>query len=81
MKSEIYNISEKLMLGPGVDLFDYIASCLATFIQDNNLGDHPLPLGFTFSFPVKQEGLAKGKSFIFYHACKNKKVVPKFILV
>ena len=71
MKSEIYNISEKLMLGPGIDLFDYIASCLATFIQDNNLGDHPLPLGFTFSFPVKQEGLAKGKRFFFSNMMNN----------
>ena len=60
MESEIFNISENLMLGPGVHLFDYIASCLAQFIDKNNLGEDPLPLGFTFSFPLKQEGLAKG---------------------
>ena len=60
MKSEIYNISEDLMLGAGANLFDYIASCLAQFVKEAGLCEEALPLGFTFSFPVQQQGLAKG---------------------
>ena len=30
------------------------------FVNDFQLGDEKLPLGFTFSFPCRQEGLAKG---------------------
>ena len=38
-----------------------LASCLADFIHDRELQDEVLPLGFTFSFPCEQVGLAKGK--------------------
>lgn len=40
-------------------LFDHIAACLANFMEENGLkGTQKLPLGFTFSFPCAQEGLA-----------------------
>lgn len=42
-------------------LFDHIAECLASFIKERNLGTELLPLGFTFSFPCKQEGLTKAR--------------------
>jgi len=61
MKSRIYVISKELMEGPGEDLFDHIAKCIATFMENNDLkgkGER-LPLGFTFSFPCKQHGLSK----------------------
>ena len=60
MESRIYSISENLMLGVGTALFDHIAACLAEFVAEQHLEQQTLPLGFTFSFPVKQEGLAKG---------------------
>ncbi len=63
MESEIYSISEELMLGKGDNLFDHIASCLAGFIVQYNLGDLTLPLGFTFSFPLIQDGLAQGSQY------------------
>merc|ERR1712179_746679 len=40
--------------------FDHIANCLANFCMDRKIQDEVLPLGFTFSFPLNQEGLAKG---------------------
>lgn len=49
------------MLGTGTQLFDHIAQCLALFVKDLNLQDEVLPLGFTFSFPLAQEGLTKGR--------------------
>lgn len=42
-------------------LFDYIASCIAGFVQEHKLHGQSLPLGFTFSFPCRQEGLAVGR--------------------
>ena len=42
------------MTGPGTDLFDHIASCLAKFMETRNIKETALPLGFTFSFPCKQ---------------------------
>lgn len=41
-------------------MFDYIAACLANFMEIHNLMIRErLPLGFTFSFPCKQTDLDK----------------------
>lgn len=61
MKNKIYPISEELMIGPGTQLFDHIADCIANFMKDHSLSGKHLPLGFTFSFPCRQEGLAVGR--------------------
>lgn len=64
MKNKIYPISQELMIGKGEALFDHIADCIANFMKEQNLmggKSEPLPLGFTFSFPCKQEGLAVGR--------------------
>ena len=45
-----------LFAGPGKQLFDHIAECLASFVHDRELQDEVLPLGFTFSFPCEQHG-------------------------
>ncbi|XP_023313528.1 hexokinase type 2 isoform X4 [Trichogramma pretiosum] len=60
MKSKIYAIPQSLMLGTGRQLFDHIAQCLALFVKDLKLENQCLPLGFTFSFPLTQQGLTKG---------------------
>ena len=44
-----------------MQLFDYIAGCIASFVHDHHLEKKSLPLGFTFSFPCLQEGLAVGR--------------------
>jgi len=61
MESKVFAIDQEIMTGAGSDLFDHIASCLAKFTKEKNLEQECLPLGFTFSFPVKQEGLAVGR--------------------
>uniref|UniRef100_A0A8C5SJP7 Hexokinase-2 n=1 Tax=Laticauda laticaudata TaxID=8630 RepID=A0A8C5SJP7_LATLA len=38
-------------------LFDYIADCLANFMEQLQIKDRKLPLGFTFSFPCHQTKL------------------------
>ncbi|VDO16810.1 unnamed protein product, partial [Brugia timori] len=58
---KIYGVPDSVMKGTGIMLFDHIAACLANFMEDNDLkGANKLPLGFTFSFPVSQEGLTSG---------------------
>ena len=61
MDSEIYPIPQHIMIGSGDTLFDHIADCLGEFIDKRSLSVDKLPLGFTFSFPCQQEGLAKGR--------------------
>ncbi|XP_042862101.1 hexokinase type 2-like isoform X1 [Penaeus japonicus] len=61
MESRIYAVPQPIMIGPGEGLFDHIADCLACFIKERSLGTELLPLGFTFSFPCKQEGLTKAR--------------------
>ncbi|XP_055916578.1 hexokinase type 2-like [Eupeodes corollae] len=60
MDSKIYAIPKEIMTGPGVQLFDHIAECLATFMREHNLENEHLHLGFTFSFPCQQLGLTRG---------------------
>jgi hexokinase len=60
VQSKVFLIPNSIMTGTGVQLFDHIARCLAEFIKAEKL-DHQnkvYPLGFTFSFPCRQEGLA-----------------------
>ncbi|KAK2712796.1 hypothetical protein QYM36_011477 [Artemia franciscana] len=45
----------------GEVLFDHIAECLALFVKEFKVDKEILPLGFTFSFPCRQEGLTKAK--------------------
>lgn len=69
---EKYHIGGHLRVG-GIEvataLFDYIGECLCDFVAKNDLVDVPLPLGFTFSFPMSQHSigsatlLAWAKSF------------------
>ena len=47
--------------GAGEGLFDYIAECLANFMKEQGIQNEVLPLGFTFSFPCEQKGLASGE--------------------
>ncbi|KAL3863611.1 hypothetical protein ACJMK2_005362 [Sinanodonta woodiana] len=59
MDSKIYLIPQSIMLGTGEQLFDHIADCISKFMVSHKLGGKKLPLGFTFSFPCRQEGLDK----------------------
>ncbi|TDG50875.1 hypothetical protein AWZ03_002864 [Drosophila navojoa] len=57
VESQIYPVPKNLMTGPGVELFDHIAECLAKFVAKHDMDKAYLPLGFTFSFPCVQLGL------------------------
>ncbi|XP_026571063.1 hexokinase-2-like [Pseudonaja textilis] len=57
MENRIYDIPEDLMRASGTQLFDYIADCLANFMEQLQIKERKLPLGFTFSFPCRQTKL------------------------
>lgn len=61
MKNRVFPIPQEKMIGSGDELFDHIAACMVEFIDEFGLKKEKLPLGFTFSFPCKQEGLTKAK--------------------
>lgn len=61
VESQIYAVPKDLMVGPGVELFDHIAECLAKFVAKHDMHNAYLPLGFTFSFPCIQMGLREAK--------------------
>ena len=58
---EYYSVAEEIRLGSGEKLFDFLAECIADFVMKTLGKDYPpMPLGFTFSFPMEQSGLNKG---------------------
>jgi len=57
---EKFHISDELRVGCGLELFDYLAECLAHFVKARNLADKNLPMGFTFSFPIHHHSLNSG---------------------
>ncbi|XP_060845114.1 hexokinase type 2-like [Rhopalosiphum padi] len=61
MDFEIFKVPSQIQTGHGTELFDHIAKCLAEFVNKYNVDSKKaLPLGFTFSFPLRQVGLTKG---------------------
>ncbi|WKX89311.1 hypothetical protein Q1695_008731 [Nippostrongylus brasiliensis] len=62
MTGKVYSVPDSIMRGTGDSLFDHIAECMAKFMEDQGIPlTRKLPLGFTFSFPCKQEGLTSAK--------------------
>ncbi|VVC29592.1 Hexokinase, N-terminal,Hexokinase, binding site,Hexokinase,Hexokinase, C-terminal [Cinara cedri] len=62
MDQQTYVISKDLMIGSGIQLFDYIAECLNNFVNSQGIKSTSyLPLGFTFSFPISQLSINSGK--------------------
>ncbi|KAG9335478.1 hypothetical protein JZ751_004607 [Albula glossodonta] len=56
----MYSIPEDAMTGTAEMLFDFIAECISDFLASQDLKHKKLPLGFTFSFPVRHEDIDKG---------------------
>ncbi|TPX59533.1 hexokinase [Powellomyces hirtus] len=62
-------VSEELKNGTAVALFDFFADCVAQTMEEYNIDKQAsLKMGFTFSFPVNQQGLNKGT---LYHWTKG----------
>jgi len=57
-KSPVPDVIQK---GSGEQLFKFVAEEMQAFVEDKGLSNKNLPLGFTFSFPCKQSGLASAQ--------------------
>ena len=56
-----YTVAEHLRLGPGENLFHFLAECILDFLTVQKLSTtEEFNLGFTFSFPMTQQGLDVG---------------------
>ncbi|CAM5156660.1 hexokinase HKDC1 [Natator depressus] len=60
MESQFYPTPKEITHGNGTELFDYVADCLADFMETKNIKHKKFPLGFTFSFPCIQTKLEEG---------------------
>ncbi|XP_013925527.1 PREDICTED: hexokinase-1 [Thamnophis sirtalis] len=60
MHNKIYSIPVEVMQGTGEELFDHIVTCISDFLDYMGIKGARLPLGFTFSFPCKQNSLDCG---------------------
>jgi len=57
-----FNVGDTLKTGPADELFDFLADCIQSFLDEMNMGrNDDQALGFTFSFPVDQVSLNKGE--------------------
>ncbi|KRX41703.1 Hexokinase, partial [Trichinella murrelli] len=54
-------VPKEVMIGTGVELFDFMVNCLHKFLAENNLLSEELPLGFVFSYPVEMKGIRSAK--------------------
>jgi len=64
MKQSKYRVSEQLKTGEAVELFNYMADSVDHFLTTTDVPlteDEQLYLGLTFSFPVEQTAIDKGK--------------------
>ena len=60
-----FAIPEKDMQGTGVQLFDFIAGGIDSFLTENRIDRTKVyDLAFTFSFPVEQTSIAAGKLIV-----------------
>jgi len=61
MNSQSFSVSTEIMQGTGEMLFDLIAGCVTSFLLEHKVPRVKIPLGFTFSFPMVQEGINKAR--------------------
>ncbi|CAF1066679.1 unnamed protein product [Rotaria sordida] len=63
LTSKIFLIPQSVMIGDGKRLFRHLAECLHEFMQKERILNTGVcyPIGFTFSFPCQQEGLASAR--------------------
>ncbi|XP_048816370.1 hexokinase-3 [Lagopus muta] len=57
----VFEMPEDIPRGSGEALFDFIAQCVKSFLEEIGNPQHRLPLGFIFPFSCRQMGLDKAE--------------------
>ncbi|XP_035255802.1 hexokinase HKDC1 isoform X3 [Anguilla anguilla] len=60
MDNKIYTVPQEIMQGTREELIDHIVQCISDFLDYMGMKNTCLPLGFTFSFPCRQNEIDKG---------------------
>jgi hexokinase len=60
VESSKHKVSQELMQGPGEALFSFFADKIKEMVPEAVGAPAPMPLGFTFSFPVEQSSINVG---------------------
>nr|XP_020646499.1 hexokinase-3 [Pogona vitticeps] len=61
VKRRSFPLAEKIINGNGEQVFEFMAQCLATFLNGLNINKKYLPLGFCFPFPCEHITLTQCK--------------------
>jgi hexokinase len=81
-KTMKFVLKKNLITGSGVKMFDFLAASLKTFLKKNRISTElPVRLGFTFSFPVKQTGIASGTLISWTKGFEASCVIGKDVVV
>lgn len=75
-----YHIPDETRLGIGLDLFDHLAACVDDFVHENGIQDQKTPMGFTFSFPMKQHNLRSGVLLTWTKSFKIESIVGQDVV-
>lgn len=74
-------IDKRRITGSGEEFFDFIAGCLKGFLKKHKVSaDENRGIGFTFSFPVRQTGLAGGELVCWTKGFDAKGVIGKDVV-
>jgi hexokinase len=76
----MFRLDKKHIVGRGEEFFDFIADSLKTFLKKSGELGRERKLGFTFSFPVKQTGIASGKLVCWTKGFKVSGVIDKDVV-
>jgi len=75
-------LKKGLITGSGVKMFDFLAASLKTFLKKNKMSSEDrIRLGFTFSFPVNQTGIASGTLVCWTKGFEASGVVGKDVVI
>lgn len=75
-----YHIPDETRLGFGVPLFDHLAGCVDDFVDENNIRDEDLSMGFTFSFPMTQHSLSSADLLVWTKSFNIPSMVGKDVV-
>ncbi len=79
--SRQFVLDRKYLAGDGKALFDFIAGCVEIFLKGKGIDKAAhFDLGFTFSFPVEQTGIASGRLLRWTKGFNAKGVIGKDVV-
>ncbi|XP_062979420.1 hexokinase-3 isoform X2 [Elgaria multicarinata webbii] len=70
VKRRTFPLTEKILIGSGQEVFEFMAQCLATFLSGLNINKKYFSLGLSFPFPCENSSLTQCKLIRFTKDCR-----------